>query len=52
MNNIQTDDGGRTFVCYTELNLERKKELLLTLRQKNKGLNKKIYNFKRSNRCS
>lgn len=42
INNIQTDDDG-TLICYSDLNTEtKKKELLLTLRQENKQLNKKL----------
>lgn len=42
MNNIQTDDADGTFAYYNDLNMERKKELLLTLRQENKQLHKKL----------
>ncbi|CAI6359399.1 unnamed protein product [Macrosiphum euphorbiae] len=42
MNNIQTDDADETFVSYHDLNMVRKKELLLTLRQENKQLNNKL----------
>jgi len=42
MNNIQTDDADGAFVYYNDLNMERKKELLLTLRQENGQLLKKL----------
>ncbi|KAL5246114.1 hypothetical protein ACI65C_013522 [Semiaphis heraclei] len=42
MNNIQTDDADGAFVYYNDLNMERKKEPLLTLRQENGQLLKKL----------
>jgi len=42
MNNIQTDDADGAFFYYNDLSMERKKELLLTLRQENGQLLKKL----------
>lgn len=42
MNNTHTDDADVTFKCSNDLDMEKKKDLLLTLKKENKQLNEKL----------